>query len=192
MNDHYQALIDVAATPSEAPDLAAAAVRCLSTLEVVETELSKRCVLGEVGYPAGPGCRKMYVPDSGEDPFWNRSISGVEALGNPWVNMFGLTQFEQAECPVCGHRHGTEFIGQIIGSVERFVKNMDVPLGRCAACGEERSLHEWRCAPHPGFVHLSIIFWNWPSFDALGWRESVPELLQQTLDRPLLVTHGQV
>ncbi len=117
MSDSYEALVDCTASPVEAEALAKAALQILSKAGLVLPSPSPDCVLGGVGYPAGPGCADAYAAeDFGElegNRFWTLSTSGVEVHSTRWVNAFGFAQFSGAVCPRCGHERDEDFLDDV-------------------------------------------------------------------------------
>jgi hypothetical protein len=192
VSDHYIALIDPTASPSEAPALAARIVTCLSSRALIQPVALTASVLGGQGFPPGPGCERVYDRASGESAFWTLQTSGVQVHSTPWINEFGFKDFETAVCPECKRVYGQEFVDRMLHGFDTFIVDPRVPRVECPACGTSSSLHSWACVPHLGFVSLSVVFWNWPPFDAPGWRLDVRRLLSQSLGRPFTMTYGRV
>lgn len=146
-----------------------------------------------MGYPAGPKCSDAYADEEGELKFWTLHTSGVEILSTPWVNHFGVTVFETAVCPRCGHEHQEDFLDdQLQTAMDSFESDLTVPMIACHACGVASRIHDWTCVPHLGFVNLAVVFWNWPPFEAPGWRLNVPALISQEIGHPLVESYGHV
>jgi len=191
VSDHCFSLIDVAASPAEAKKLGPRVVECLVGQRLIEPKLSEERVLGGLGYPPGPACAKAYSAGRSRK-FWELVTSGVEVHSERWVNTSGFTVFETAECPRCAHLSGEEYLDEVGASVEAFYESGKVPKIACGECGAKSRLLDWKCKPALGFVNLAVVFWNWPSFDAKGWKLDIPALLSKTIGRPLVPTYGHV
>jgi hypothetical protein len=196
MSDSYEALVDCEATPDQAAALARDAVRILSKGGLIVPSLSSDCVLGGVGYPAGPRCGDVYtVEDYGDlhgNRFWTLRTSGVEVHATPWVNLLGFTQFSGAACPRCGRDRADDFLDDVGNLVEDYMSAGVVPSVTCPSCHAASSIHDWKCDPHLGFVNFALVFWNWPPFESEDWRVNVRALLQDQLKRPLVSTFGRM
>lgn len=196
MSDSYEALVDCTATLDETQALATEIVGVLSKGGLIVPTPSADCVLGGVGYPAGPRCAEVYeVEDFGEilgNRFWTLKTSGVEIHTKPWVNVWGFTQFSGAVCPRCGRDRADDFLQDIGELVDDYLKTGVVPNVPCASCHVPSCIHDWKCDPHLGFVNFAIVFWNWPPFCSEEWRVNVHALLQDHLKRPLVSTFGRM
>lgn len=197
MGDSYEALIDCKATPSEALLLRPLIIECLVENGLIGPELSADCVLGGLGYPAAAGCAAVFahLQDDEELPdiaFWTLRTNGVEIHCTPWVNEWGFTSFDGAQCPHCRHEQGEEFLGEVAPLIEEFNQSGTVPAVACSNCGARVGMLDWKCQPHLGFVNLAIVFWNWPTFDSELWKLKVPSLLEAKLGRSLVSTFGNL
>jgi len=196
MSDCYEALIECEATPEQAEELARNVVGILSKGGLIVPSLSSDCVLGGVGYPAGPRCADVYtVEDYGEirgNRFWTLRTSGVEVHKDRWVNLWGFTQFAGAFCPRCGRDRAADFLDDVGNAVDAYMTSGAVPNVPCSSCHATPSIHDWKCDPHLGFLNFAVVFWNWPPFVSEGWRVNVHALLQDHLKRPLVSTFGRM
>lgn len=193
MSDTYRALVDCDATPHQAATLARDAVDILSRSGLITPSQSSDCVLGDVGYPAGPRCGDLYTV---QNPlrglrFWTLWTSGVEVHTTPWVNIWGLTQFSGAVCPRC-ECESENLLDHSVSLIEDYMSSGVVPSVSCPSCHATSSIHDWKCDPHLGFVNFALIFWNWPPFESVGWRVNVRALLQDHLNRSLVSAFGRL
>ena len=196
MSDSYEALVDCDATLHEAKALAPRIIEVLSKEGLIIPEASPDCVFDGEGYPAGPRCADAYtVVDDGDlygNRFWTLTSSGVEIHAEPWVNVWGFTQFAGASCPRCNRERGQDFLDDVGSLVENYLKSGVVPHIPCPSWKSAHLIHDWQCDPHLGFANLAVVFWNWAPFDDLDWQINIPALLEGQLKRRFACTFGRM
>ena len=197
MSSTYEALMDLGARADEASSLAKTVVSALIEHGLVIPQPNTDCVPAGAGYPIGPRCFEAYEVTPASDlymspPFWELSqTTGVQVITEPWVNVGGFSLIHGGGCPRCRARLGEAFLDLLQAEVAAFKASAQVPSITCPKCSARSSVHDWSSHPHPGFVNLLIVFWNWASFDDRDWRLSVPDLLARAWGRPVQRTFGE-
>lgn len=194
MSANYQVLLDHHAAPSEATAIANALRDVLIAEELVFPTPNADCVYGGVGFPPGPRFASVYSLSENETPYWQLRTNGVRFCIERYVNFFGFVVFEQSQCPNC-HRTFSgdhELMDVIYDCVAAFINDDRLDDIVCPACRATSRCNHWLCVPDLGFCHLAIEFWNWPPFDATGWRLDIPELLERRTGRKLAIGWGHM
>lgn len=201
MSDYYLALVDPTADAWNAQRGADALRDTLIAERIILAETTPDCVYSDVGHPAGPRLNESYVfaaarPDwPPEVRYWDSSeFCGVEFQVGKWGNAGGFTVFEWARCPSCGQSFGSdsELMSPLMKAVGDFIDLAGPSMLTCPACQAEQVLQSWVTQPHLGFCHLAVVFWNWPRFDAPGWRISIPEIASRAIGGRLIETYGRI
>ncbi len=191
MSDWYFALIDTSADASKAQDRADRFVIDFVSRGILLSEANDECVYG-IGYPPGPRLNELYELEG--QSFQSVGICGVEDIVGKYVNQFGLVVFDYAKCPDCRREFNFQsaISGPLGDAIGAFLQEDQPAMLRCPGCDVERKVQHWITKPHLGFCHLAIQFWNWPDFDAKGWRISIPELASNAIGAPLIVSYGRM
>ncbi|MFE9171004.1 hypothetical protein ACFYNZ_16000 [Streptomyces kebangsaanensis] len=169
MGDHFQTIVDLDASPREAPPLARRAVEWLVAEGIVLAERTD-CVLGQpLGHPPGPNWRRAVAEDDGDwEPY-----DGLAVYTGRTVFHGGQGEAESARCPRCAattrlYTDSRELIAEAwtpfseaIGTWHR-TGAADV---ECPACAASVPLPDWTWSDdYFAFAHLGLEFWNWPRF----------------------------
>ncbi len=201
MSDHYLALVDPTADSSNAQRRADTIRDTLIAERIILAETSPKCVYEGIGHPAGPRLNECYVfsdrrPDWPQElRYWDMlEVSGVQFHVGKWLNMFGFTVFEWARCPSCNRTFasGSELMNPLMDAAGDFINRDEPSMLTCPACQKEQAIQTWVTEPHLGLCHLAVQFWNWPDFEAVGWRISIPEIASRAVGYPLIPTYGKM
>jgi hypothetical protein len=194
MSDWYQALIDSRATAETASALADKAIGVLVAQKIILPEPNSNCVLGAKGYPPGPALLALYDLNENECSYWDLLTNGMEITVGRWFNTFGTTVLDWLACPHCGTQYQLEgeFGDRFGDEIGNWRKARETSPIICRSCDKGSLVYEWQSKPHLGFSLLTFQFWNWPAFDAPGWKIDVPELLSVMVGHPLIRTWGRL
>ncbi|KUM72401.1 hypothetical protein [Streptomyces curacoi] len=181
MGDHFQTIVDLAASPQQAPHLAERVVEWLVAEGIVLAERTD-CVLGQpLGHPPGPHWQRAVGPDDADWDPWD----GLAVYTGRTVFHGGQGEPEAVSCPRCGvtTRLITDEWELIDDAWAPFSEAIDAwhKTGAarvdCPACAEAVPLTDWTWADdHFAFGHLGFEFWNWPPFTE-KFRARISELL---------------
>ncbi len=193
MSDSYLALLDPMATADDADERAERIRHALIAEGIMLAETSPDCVLGGVGHPPGPRLRDIYEPGHGErHPGEGLLTCGVEVCTGKYVNQFGFVVFNWAKCPACDSMFEYDIVDRMAEAARTFLESNEPPMVACPSCSVVSRAQAWTSEPPLGFCYLAVQFWNWPSFDSFGWRESVPRMLWRAVGNPMLSGYGRV
>jgi hypothetical protein len=164
MGDWFQTIVDIDATPQQAPELAAAVLDWFVERGVVLAERTD-CVLGGNGHAAGPNYTSAVTrPDPS---LHTLRTNGLQVITERTV--FHSSEVERISCPHCGAAtHFTVDSGEPDDAWENMSANIATwysggnDAHSCSACGRTAGLNEWRWDPPWGFGYLGFTFWNWP------------------------------
>lgn len=169
MGSTYQTLVDLDATPAEAPALAAHALDRLVGRGIVRAERTD-CVFGApLGHPPGPRWGSAVTYEE-----WEPS-DGLKIEVGRTVFHGGQGDAEYAVCPHCAAR--TRFYTEAWEYIEDGAWGpFDAAMSAwhatgaatvmCAHCGHPGELAAWSWADdYYAFAYLGFEFWNWPEFD---------------------------
>ncbi|MDO0913999.1 hypothetical protein QQM39_25170 [Streptomyces sp. DT2A-34] len=181
MGDHFQAIVDLGASPQQAPQLAERVVEWLVAEGIVLAELTD-CVLGQpLGHPPGPNWQRAVAPDDADADPWD----GLAVYTGRTVFHGGQGGPEAVTCPRCG------VTTRLITDEWDLINDVWVPFGLaidvwhktgtaqvdCPACTRPVPLPDWAWADdYFAFAHLGFEFWNWPPFTE-EFRTRISELL---------------
>ncbi|MEU4033378.1 hypothetical protein [Streptomyces collinus] len=166
MGDHFRTVVDLDATATEAPRLAARVLDLLVHEGIVRAERTDA--------PFG-----NHLPG----PHWDRAVSPEDTRWEPTDGLVvhtGRTVFhggqgepEWARCPRCAAtaRLYTDDYDRIDTAWEPFGTAMDLWYATgaadvpCPACAAAVPLPDWTWSyDYFAFGHLGFEFWNWPEF----------------------------
>ncbi|MGI5349788.1 hypothetical protein ACQEU8_16585 [Streptomyces sp. CA-250714] len=169
MGSHFQTVVDLDATPLDAPALAARGLDWLVGEGIVLAERTD-CVLGApLGHPPGPRWAEAV-----DEEDWGPG-DGLKIDTGRTVFNGGQGDPTYAGCPHCGAHVDfyTEELEEIEGSWEPFGKAMETwyETGRaavgCPDCGRTGDVTKWTWdGDFYAFGYLGFEFWNWPEFSA--------------------------
>ena len=192
VSDSYLVLLDPMATADDA-DERADRIRSALIAEGIMLAETSDCVLSGVGHPPGPRLRDLYEPGHGEGyPGEGLLTCGVEFFTEKYVNSFGFVVFEWAKCPACDSMFEYEIVEHFAQAYGTFTQSDEPPMVVCPSCSVASRAQAWTTEPPLGFCYLAVQFWNWPSFESFGWRESVPRMLWRAVGNPMLSGYGRV
>lgn len=195
MSESYQVLIDHDASPSEASAVADTIREALLAERIIRPEANSDCVLTGVGYPPGPRLAQIYTYRERELRYWDMlDTIGVKLHQDRYINFFGFPVFEYSKCPACKDRFSGDHpvMEAIYDCVGVFINDERLEPITCPSCSEIISCDRWISAPDLGFCHVAVEFWNWPAFDASGWKLSIPDLLNERTGRRLVTSWGHM
>ena len=162
MSDHSQIIVDLDATPEDAPRLAHVVLTWLAEEGVVQREPAPDSVLGDNdGHRPGPKFRKALEEPEDESAanFLDLGLNGLEIEVGRTVFHSGGNGTE-LRCEACEHEFDP---GDKWGdAVDAWYEGDDEVTFPCPSCGEARRLPEWRGPWQWGFGNLGFQFWNWP------------------------------
>ncbi|MFJ3582735.1 hypothetical protein ACIPPS_10930 [Streptomyces sp. NPDC090127] len=173
MGTTYQTVVDLDATPGEAPTLAVVALDRLVALGIVRAERTD-CVVGApLGHPPGPRWASAVTYED-----WEPS-EGLRIEVGRTVFHSGQDGAEYAVCPHCATRTrfsagGAQDDGEAIDDRGwmpfRAAMSAWHATGAatvtCRHCGTPGDLPSWGWSDDAyAFAHLGFEFWNWPEFD---------------------------
>ncbi|MFD7322650.1 hypothetical protein ACFV9D_16415 [Streptomyces sp. NPDC059875] len=167
MGSHFQTVVDLDATPTEAPALAARAVDWLVAQGIVRAERTD-CVLGApLGHPPGPRWASAVAYEDGEPS------EGLRIEVGRTVFHSGQDDAQHATCPHCASRTAfyTDDWEPVEGAWEPFGEAVSTWYDTgaaavvCAVCGRTGDLTAWSWADDAyAFAYLGFEFWDWPEF----------------------------
>ncbi|MEU6982602.1 hypothetical protein ABZ946_04155 [Streptomyces sp. NPDC046324] len=167
MGDHFQTVVDLDATASEAPVLARRALDWLVAEEIVRAEQTD-CVLGApLGHPPGPRWASAVAIEDWEPG------GGLRIEAGRTVFHGGQGEAEYATCPHCATRTAfyDEEWDEAVGAWEPFGRAMSTwhttgsATVDCAHCGRAGALTAWTWADdYYAFGYLGFEFWDWTEF----------------------------
>ncbi|MEU6880439.1 hypothetical protein [Streptomyces sp. NPDC046712] len=167
MGNHFQTVVDLDATPEEAPALAARALEWLVGQGIVRAERTD-CVLGApLGHPPGP-----HWASAVEHEDWEPT-DGLKIEIGRTVFFGGQGDAEHATCPHCATRtvFYTDYWEIVEGAWEPFHAAISTwhatgaAAVACAHCGHAGDLTAWSWAgDYYAFGYLGFEFWDWPEF----------------------------
>ena len=179
MGDYFRTIVDLEASPQQAPPLAERVVEWLVAEGIVLAEAEPGWALGHPGHPPGPHWGKAV-----EDARWG-APEGLAVYTERTVFHGGQGGPEAVCCPRCGvtTRLITDEWELIDDAWAPFREAIDAwhKTGAaqvdCPACTEAVSLPDWTWADdYFAFAHLGFEFWNWPPFTE-EFRTRISELL---------------
>jgi hypothetical protein len=197
VSDSYLALVEPTADAANAHERAG----LLHSERIILAETSDQCVYGGVGHLPGPRLNESYAFSGGrpdrppELRYWDMlAVCGVEIHADKWVNMYGFTVFEWARCPSCDQtfKADSEIMNPLYDAVGDFINNAEPSMLKCPACERYCTIQSWVTQPHLGLCHLAVQFWNWPDFNADGWRISIPDIASRAIGCSLISTYGRM
>lgn len=201
MSDYYLALVDPLATPANASERGNKLRIGLIEEGIISAETSDECVYAGIGHRPGRRLIDVYVfaeatPDRPREiRYWDElTICGVQFCDEKWVNAFGITAFNDTRCPACAQDFDFEsgIMAPLMKAIGVFMETDDEPSLRCPGCDALNNLRTWTTEPHLGICHFAVMFWNWPNFEAKGWKISIPEIASSIMGSPLIVTYGRM
>ncbi|MFF4365139.1 hypothetical protein [Streptomyces sp. NPDC001594] len=167
MGSHFQTVVDLDATSSDARQLASLGLDWLVREGIVRAERTP-CVLGApLGHP--PGDRWATAVEEAD---WEPT-DGLRIETGRTVFHGGQGEPRYAACPHCAGRVqlATEDWDRIEAAWEPFDAAVAAwrATGRavvaCPGCGREGELAAWRWEDdYHAFGHLGFEFWDWPAF----------------------------
>jgi hypothetical protein len=167
MGNHFQTVVDLDATPVDAPALAARGLAWLVEEGIVLAERTD-CVLGApLGHPPGPLWAKA-VGREGWEP-----SDGLRIETGRTVFHGGQGDAMYAACPHCAAHVAfyTDEWDPIDGAWEPFAKAIETwhETGQaaitCRRCRRTGDLTTWTWdADYHAFGYLGFEFWDWPEF----------------------------
>ncbi|MGI5376243.1 hypothetical protein ACQEV2_18690 [Streptomyces sp. CA-251387] len=181
MGDHFQTIVDRAASPQQAPQLAERVVEWLVAEGIVLAERTD-CVFGQpLGHPPGPNWQRAVAPDDADWDPWD----GLAVYTGRTVFHGGQGEPEAVTCPRCG------VTTRLITDEWELIDDAWAPFGKaidawhktgeaqvdCPACADAVPLPDWTWTDdYFAFAHLGFEFWNWPPFTE-EFRTRISELL---------------
>jgi len=169
MGDHFQIVVDLDATPQDAPRLARLLTEWLVAEGIVRAERTD-CVLGQpLGHPPGPDWHRAVAPaDADDEPY-----DGLAVHTGRTVFTGGQGDAEWVRCPRCATtvRLHTDEWDRIDAAWAPFGRAIDLwaTTGtadvRCPACAAAVPIADWTWGDdYYALGHLGLEFWNWPEF----------------------------
>jgi hypothetical protein len=167
MGNHFQTVVDLDATHTDARTLATRGLNWLVGEEIVRAELTD-CVLGApLGHPPGPSWTRAVGQED-----WEPS-DGLKIETGRTVFHSGQGDAMFAVCPHCAGRVDlyTAEWDEVEGAWEPFNKAIGAwcDTGRaavaCPRCQRPGDLTAWTWADdYYAFGYLGFEFWDWPEF----------------------------
>lgn len=195
MSDSLVLLLDKTVSADDASAVGDRLLGAMIDEGIVQSKPNDRCVLVGLGYPPGPRLRDLYRFGERELPYWELRTCGVRVRVENYVNFWAFPVFERSNCPRCGSEFRDDFaplMDALYDAVATFVNENELNDIVCPRCEARVPADEWTTVPDVGICRLAIEFWNWPPFDAPGWRQSIPDLLRERTGRSLKVSWGRM
>ncbi|MFF9211620.1 MULTISPECIES: hypothetical protein [unclassified Streptomyces] len=182
MGDYFQTIVDLDASPQDAPALAQRVVDWLVTEGIVLAERTD-CVFGPpTGHPPGPNWHRAVAED---DADWE-PYDGLAVYTGRTVFHGGQGGPEAVTCPRCGvttplltedYDHlpdeegeeapaaaGDDAWARFAAAINPWHETGEADVV-CPACTTAVPLPAWTWADdYFAFAHLGFEFWNWPRF----------------------------
>ena len=195
MSESLAVLIDHDATEANATAIGESIIDALVAEGCILPTPNSKCVLTGEGFPPGPRLNEIYGYGDAELRYWDMLTNcGVKVHAQRYVNFWAFPVFESAECPACevAQCEDEVFFDGLYECVSMFMNDGVAPDIHCPACGNPHPGKQWKCTPDVGISFLAIEFWNWPPFDATGWKVSVPKMIEERTNRTLSTSWGRM
>ncbi|MFJ7077785.1 hypothetical protein [Streptomyces sp. NPDC098781] len=167
MGDHFQTLVDLDASPQDAPRLAERVVAWLVAEGLVQAELLPDCVYGlPLGRMPGPNWHRAVAP---QDVRFGPG-EGLAVHTERTVFHGGQGTLEAVHCPRCaattrlhdGRNMVPETWGPFLLAVDTWYETGAADVD-CPTCAERVPLPDWTWHDdYFAFAHLGFQLWNWP------------------------------
>ncbi|MFF1544081.1 hypothetical protein [Streptomyces sp. NPDC058291] len=157
MGDTFQTVVDRDATPEDAPRLAGAVVDLLVAEGIVLARAEPGWALGDdPAHPPGPHWHKAVADARGGSPegvaVYTRHRVFYSSFDDRWT--------AAVSCPRC--RTGLRDTAPFSDPIDRWYRTGEADV-ECPACAATVPLEAWNWTEdHLAFVHLGLVFWNWP------------------------------
>ena len=170
MGEYFESIADVEATEDQAAGLAQRLTSWLIESGVIAAERTD-CVIGDLGYPPGPGWASVVIEaDEAHTPYLRNN--GLEVSVGRTVFHSGGDGVSDVECPRCGAHVALQEDSGPTPSWDAFSATLgtwyeggESSVVACPRCSRPVDFNDWIWTEDWGrfaVAFLGLTFWNWP------------------------------